>query len=257
MKDKVLTKAVIQKTSGNNFDLSPSFNSASGKIAFQRFDGMDTDIASIDAFKGKAITSITNDDIADYNPAWSSDGKKVVFERGYSPKLYIKIKNSNEKLQYQTVEVTQNQIWIKNLESGELKMIGEGSFPKFAPNGLYIAYVKYELDRKSNGEIGTIWTMNIEGERQKQLTDASLGYATCPNWSPDGAQIVFQLALSNKNPDIYTINIDGENLKKHTSNPSRDFFPYWSEDGYIYFSSDRNGKAYQFQIWRFKIDEEK
>jgi Tol biopolymer transport system component len=254
MKDNVLTKAVIQKTAGSNFDLAPSINTESGRIVFQRFNGFNTDISYIDAFKGKAITTVTNDDLSDYNPSWSDDGKKIIFERGAVPKLYIKVGNNNEKLQYKTVTVTQNQIWIKNLETGELKMIGEGSYPRFSSNGIYIVYVKYELDPKSKTEVGTIWTMNAEGERQKQLTIASMGYATHPNWSPDGSQIVFQMAVPKKNPDIYTVDIDGENLKQHTSNPSSDFFPYWSDDGYIYFSSDRNGKAYQFQIWRFKIE---
>jgi len=254
MKDNVLTRARIQKTFGNSINLSPAFDASGERIAFQRFDGIDYDISYIDAFTGKAITSVTNNDQSEYNPAWSEDGTKIIFERGASPKLYLKPTKS-EGIKYDAVTVTQNQIWIKNLSTGEMKIIGEGSFPRFSPNGLFVAYVKYEIDRKRTTEIGTIWIMNVNGGKQVQVTNASMGYATNPCWNPDGSSLVFQLAKENENPDIYTIDINGENLKQHTSNESKDFFPYWSKDGYLYFSSDRNARAYQFQIWRFKISQ--
>lgn len=254
MKDNVLTRARIQKTFGDGMNLSPSYNEATKRIAFQRFDGSDFDISYIDAYEGKAVTSVTNNNNQEYNPNWSPDGQSIVFERGAPPILYLK-PTGRKGMNYVSVAVTKNQIWIKDLKTGEMKMIGEGSFPAFSPNGVYVAFVKYELDKKRNTEIGTIWIMNREGERQMQITNSSLGYATNPCWSPDGGSLIFQLAKKNENPDIYTIKINGENLKQHTSNESRDFFPYWSKDGYVYFSSDRNGKEYQFHIWRFKIAE--
>jgi len=101
-----------------------------------------------------------------------------------------------------------------------------------------------------------LWIMTIDGDSPRQLTTPDLGYATRPNWSPDGTKLVFQLTKKNKQDfDIYTIDINGENLRQHTTNPANDFSPYWSKDNFIYFSSDRGAKKGMFQIWRFKIEE--
>jgi TolB protein len=135
-------------------------------------------------------------------------------------------------------------------------MIGEGSFPSISPDGNMIAFIKYDLNKQKNAEVGTLWIMTIDGDAPRQLTTPDLGYATRPKWNPDGTQIVFQLTKKNKtDSDIYTIDINGENLKQHTNNPANDFSPFWSNDGYIYFSSDRGAKKGEYQIWRFKIEE--
>ncbi len=177
----------------------------------------------------------------------------IVFEKGATPKSYITYNNKSNQY-ISGVKVTENQIWIKNIETGELKMIGNGSYPKFSPNGQQIVYVKYELNASKTYEIGTIWSMSVEGDNQKQITGTDLGYATAPNWSPDGRFIVFQLTKKDKpDADIFTISENGDDLKQHTMNSSRDFSPYWSKDNFIYFSSDRGSIRGKYLIWRFKI----
>ena len=53
--------------------------------------------------------------------------------------------------------------------------------------------------------------------------------------------------------DLYTIDINGNNLTQLTINKSYDAHPYWANDGNIYFASDRGGRAGHYQIWRFFI----
>lgn len=257
LKDNVLSKAIIKKTSGDNFNLAPNFCNSNNKIVFQYFDKTNFDIYYVDAFEGKAITQITYTDENEYNPSWSKDGKCVIFEKGAPPKSYIVVtKNTAQAAQYSGFSVTKNQIWLKNIETGELKMLGEGSFPVISPDGDEIAFVKYDLNKRKTAETGTIWIMSIEGDSPKQLTDNQVGYATHPNWSPNGDKIIFQLTKNNKtDSDIYSINTNGENLKQLTTNKSNDFSPCWSTDNYIYFSSDRGSKKGNYQIWRFKIRE--
>lgn len=64
-----------------------------------------------------------------------------------------------------------------------------------------------------------------------------------------------QLRKTKKDPDIYIVNVDGDNLTQLTKNKSNDMEPYWTTDGYLYFSSDRGNKKGNYQIWRFKIDD--
>ena len=255
MKDNVLTNAIIQKTSGQGFNVFPSYCAANDKIVFQYLNGTNFDIYYINARSGKAISQVTSTDENEYNPSWSSDGKMIVFEKGATPKSYLIYKSNRKNDKYvEGIKVTQNQIWIKNLETGELKMIGQGSFPKFSPTNKEISYVKYDLNKSKTAETGTIWIMSVDGENQKQITGVDLGYASCPSWSPDGKNIAFQLTKKGKqDSDIYTISSDGENLKQHTTNKSQDFSPYWTSDDYLFFTSDRSNKAGKYLIWRFKL----
>ncbi len=248
MKEDVLKKAYLQKTDGSNYNVAPQYCSSNDKIVFQYYDKNNFDIYYIEANKGKAITQVTNTDENEYNPAWSPDGNNIVFEKGGTPRSYLQTNSQNQ------MSVTKNQIWMKSIKSNELKMLGEGSFPKISNDGKNIVFVKYEFDKKKDKVQGTIWTMTVEGEAPKQITNISLGYATHPNWSPDGKNVIFQLTKANKaDSDIYTIDTNGENLTQYTSNKSNDFAPYWSIDDYVYFASDRKSQAKKYQIWRFKI----
>jgi TolB protein len=252
LKDNVLSSVLIQKTSGANFNIFPNYCDVNDKIVFQYMNRTNFDIYYINAKSGKAITQITNTDENEYNPCWSSDGKMIAFEKGATPKSYVTYKKNGYVA---GIKVTENQIWIKNIETGELKMVGQGSFPKFSPNNNEIVYVKYDLNKSKSAETGTIWIMSVDGENQKQITGPDLGYATCPCWSPDGKSIAFQLTKKDKtDSDIYTIGVEGDNLKQHTINKSQDFTPYWTTDNYLFFSSDRGNKQGEYLIWRFKIN---
>ena len=65
-----------------------------------------------------------------------------------------------------------------------------------------------------------------------------------PAWSPDGLQIAFRSdVLHEGNWDIYLIDINGQNLKRLTTNRGDDRYPAWSPDGTeLAFSSDRSGQ---------------
>ncbi len=93
-----------------------------------------------------------------------------------------------------------------------------------------------------------IWTMNIDGSDQKQITFTNdNGY---PSWSPDGEKIVFHSERSNPGVyNIYIINADGTGLKKitYSTSPDTNLYPTWSSDGSkIYFNGRRSGTEYIF-----------
>lgn len=253
-KENPFSSAISQKTSGKNVNYSPTYCADIDKIAFrcQNEGSKTSDIFMMSNAKGKALTQITETTEAfENNPCFSKDGKFIVYDK--QSYTYAKMFTFTSLLGLGTssVIVENSEIWLKNLQTGETILIGSGYQPSFSPDGKTIAYVKYSSDAKSC----SIWTMSLDGDNQIQITDAKKGYAYYPKWSPDGKKIVFQLSKKDKkDADIYIINIDGERLTQVTANKSYDGSPYWTTDGYLYFTSDRGGKKGNYQIWRFKVN---
>ena len=256
-KDNPFAAAISQKTSGKNRNYSPAYCAANDKIVFrcQNEGSITSDIYIMPNTKGKALTQVTeSSDAFENNPCFSKDGKFVVYDK---QTYKVKVASTTTLgaligLRSASYTIYENsEIWLKNLETGETILLGNGYQPNFSPDGKSIAYVKYS----SSTNCCNIWTMTIDGENQAQITDAKKGFAMYPRWSPDGQQIVFQSTKKDKrDADIYIVNVDGNNLTQVTVNKSHDGTPYWTTDGYIYFVSDRGDKKGRYQIWRFRME---
>lgn len=234
-KDNPLASSLTQVTSVE-FAWFPTYNSVIDKIAFS----MDNDIYTMPATKGKALTQVTNtNNCKENHPCFSPDGEYLVYDR---------IQRSLYNGQYYYWN-SNSEIWVRNMKTGENTLLGKGWTPSFSPDGQKIVFCRID------GSQASIWIMDIDGENQTKLTDNSkLSSAQRPRFSPDGNYIVFDSSDKTDNMDIYIISIDGSNLTRLTLNKSRDTQPYWSSDGYIYFVSDRGGKAGDTNIWRFKYE---
>jgi dipeptidyl aminopeptidase/acylaminoacyl peptidase len=115
------------------------------------------------------------------------------------------------------------------------------SSPQFSPDGNRIAF---RNDRSGSNEI---WTANVDGTNQRQITHFAGPLTGSPRWSPDGAYLAFD-SRGTGNPDIYIIPADGGGARRFTADAASDVVPSWSRDGKsIYFASDRGGK---WQVWK-------
>jgi TolB protein len=93
--------------------------------------------------------------------------------------------------------------------------------PTWSPSGRKIAFIPGDLGRYE------LFTMNADGSNARPLThDGNAKWS--PSWSPDGSKIAFTWScstyfddclpeLSSQSWDIYTINVDGNNLTNITS----------------------------------------
>lgn len=248
-KDNPFATATTQKTHGKNFNAAPAYCPAIDKLAFKCQSGTLSapDIFMMSATKGQSLTQITetpND--FENNPDFSKDGKLIVYDK----QIYTPV-TSKKFLGTSSTVIEKSEIWMKNLETGESMLLANGYQPRFSPDGKHIVYVKYSTNLSCN-----IWIMDIDGGSQVQITNDERGFAYYPRWSPSGSKIIFQLTKKNKNDaDIYIVDIDGNNLQQITANRSYDGQPYWTTDGYIYFTSDRGSTQKDYQIWRFKLDD--
>ena len=162
---------------------------------------------------------LTQNSSVDIQPAWSPDGRKIVFVSSPSGayvnhEIYVMDANGSNP-----IRLTNNSVY-------------DGD-PDWSPDGTKIVFT-------SNYEI---YMMNADGSNPTRLTETVQSYA--PAWSPDGTQIAFTSnTRSGGGGEIYVMNTDGSNLRNLTQNGDDyfDAYPTWSPDGAkiaFYSASDR------------------
>ena len=104
--------------------------------------------------------------------------------------------------------------------------------------------------------IPQIYLMNADGTDQRAITTETDG-ACQPDWSPDGAQIVYISPCNSKENEyqganLYIMNADGTGTKPLGGSIEGDYDPAWSPDGkYIAFTSLRDGHE---QIYKLDLE---
>lgn len=64
----------------------------------------------------------------------------------------------------------------------------------------------------------------------------------CPAWSADGKKIAYAVSMENSRPEIYIMNIQGEDQIRLTHNEDGDTLPNWSANGdKLLITGFRNG----------------
>lgn len=135
-----------------------------------------------------------------------------------------------------------------------------------SPDGKKIAFTSIR-----SGDL-EIWTMNVNGTDLRQVTDG-LGYDGGAFFSHDSKKLVFRSSrpktpeeiakykrLLSENlvmpthMEIYTVNVDGSNLKQVTHLQKANWAPYFApDDAHIIFSTNHfSDRGYGFQL--FMID---
>ena len=166
------------------------------------------DIYVVDGEGGEPI-QLTDDQARDKWPAWSPDGNFLAF-------------------------TADGRLTVMDADGKNRRHIAGGMFrPAWSPDGHQIAIMRGF----------SIWIFDVETREGREIPKTRVGMS--PTWSPDEFQIAFRSDILHEgNWDIYLIDIDGQNLKRLTTNRGDDHYPAWSPDGTeIAFSSDRSGKS--------------
>lgn len=160
---------------------------------------------------GQNPTDVVNDYDNNSHPAFSADGRRIVFT-GEDDELYVMDADGH------------NSRRLTNTEADERQAA-------FSPDGNFIAFGR----SSANGSAGDeLWLMRSDGTDARRLTPAN-PRGSSPSFSPDGLRIAF-----DRGTDIYVLGPGGE--QRLTSNPAIDRQPSYSPDGSrIAFTSDRDG----------------
>ncbi len=186
--------------------LGPSYAPNGKKIVFMAMKRVGGDKLSASHIytmnaDGSGIKQLTHGG-ENKNPAFTPDGKAIVFMRAFGRNQEICRMNANGTGQ-------------KRLTNSP----GTDQTPAVSPDGAKIAWVS-----RRDGSY-QIYSMNVDGSRQKRLTQGRAPNSG-PSFSPDGKRIVFS-SRRDGNHELYTMSRDGKDVKRLTKTSTDEFYPCW------------------------------
>jgi Tol biopolymer transport system component len=126
----------------------------------------------------------------------------------------------------------------------------DGKSIVFHSNRAFLEGGTFRSGRSTGNFDDDIWVMDADGSHMRNLTPDSSADDTNPHFSFDGTKIVYQVeSAPDFDPDIAVMNSDGTGRKLLTIDsppqPPADRNPTFSQNGRIFFQSDRVGGVTQ------------
>lgn len=200
---------------------------AETRMAFVSKETGKKEIYAVD-FDGFNVERLTKDASVALSPAWSPNGKNIV---------YTSYAERNPDL-----------VMVDSFGKNRrpiLRVYGLNAAPSWSPDGSRIALV---LSKDQNSEIYT-------ADKKLKLTRLThhFNIDTSPSWSPDGKQIVFTSDRSGTAaPQIYIMSSemgDEGKIERISFDSSYNDNPVWSPDGDKIAYSARVGKGFRIKIY--------
>lgn len=219
-------------TGTNEEALSPAWSPDGRRIAFTLFSGGRGSIVLLDLGSNARATVPSTNQFLNLTPMFSPDGHTLAFAR-----------SSEEGTDIYTADVSQ-MCCVQRLTVGRY---ADNLNPTYAPDGRRLAFVSTRTG------LPQIYAMAADGTDQEVLAPSDFGVtgsSNAPEWSPDGARVVFHREV-DRSPQLFLLDVAGSRVRQLTS-AGRNEDPTWAPDGrHLSFVSDRSGRR---QLWVIDVE---
>ncbi|MCU0722369.1 MAG: hypothetical protein MUC63_01915, partial [Planctomycetes bacterium] len=186
--------------------------------------------------KGGKARQVTETPARERNPAWTPDGKALLFvsDRNGSNDVFLVRSDDPSEPALSRAKYTKVETVAAAPEREER--------PKASPDGLRVLYL---------AGLGDLWACPIGGGAPVLLAKGPL--ISDPAWSPDSRWVAFSKAEKNWNSEIYVVPAEGGTPVNVTRDPDEDVQPVFSPKGdHLYFASNRGG-GIRFNVHRIPL----
>ena len=275
---------------GTALSTSSTFRSQNGRLVYQAQVGAHTQLFTIkpNGTGARQITRFTDSDAA--WAAWSPDGTRIAFERGFANHAAIYTMNADgtnlrslmprglngqpswspngKRITFgRYIPGKEASIWVMNSDGSHLRRVTKNPLPKndgcggcagqgssqFSPDGKRIAFTWVK-----GAHSAAIYVVGVNGKGLHQVTPFTRGVADKIDWSPDGTKIVFsspEFGRPGKSSNVYVVRPNGTGLRQLTHGTGgliNAGADSWSPDGTkIAYVSNKSGT---YQIWTMNAD---
>ena len=151
------------------------------------------------------------------SPAWSPDGKQIVFGNPYGGLEEIA---GDTWIDFFAIAVMDTDGSNRRQLTHPGRHQYEDSEPVWSPDGKRIAFRRWNGTARPRNK-QAIFVLDVARGDVRRVTPWNLEAGDHPDWSPDGRRILFRSAASDLFGDVYTVRPDGTGLTQLTRFSSR------------------------------------
>jgi Tol biopolymer transport system component len=155
--------------------------------------------------------------VDDSNPAFTPDGRRVVFQHEFGKIKHGPLGDSIENSQIVRVDLNGMQLTVLRRLGG---FRGDLEAPRVSPNGALLLFRQSNSDRARPAGGEALFVVGLDGKGLRRVTPWGLA-AAGGDWSPDGTHILFKSTLPSgeltPGTRLYTVRADGTGLQRLTN----------------------------------------
>jgi len=223
-------------------DSEPSWSPDGRRIAFRRLvdpgsAGERAQVYVVGA-DGRGLRNLTAASckascVANEEPAWSPDGKRIAFVRSIGAPAPARPRAVG------IFVMDANGSHVRQLTQRTGVFRTEDRAPSWSPNGKQIAFMSANTTYQPAGA-ATIYVINADGTHPRAVRSLAHGWpgAGAPSWSPDGKKLLYSTYCWFGNcgqppvgAQLYTVGLDGKSPRQLTRLSGNSLAPRWSPDG--------------------------